>query len=380
MVYPNIESRSAAQQVATTTEFLAAIFMHLSILDLLHVKQVCRQWCDCVRDLSELQPALYKRATPVKSGDNPHFKPLDEALAAEKSRGGQTFGEMFIKIGHDLERRLDLLVGSGTADGKTFDNQSGWLRQLDHYKTAFNMIILCHHRTPHGPNPSISLHSAAPRAMPEMGGVHCGKCHTFHFSFQWDNLHPMLRFLKHTPFLCIDGYNSTIDIRLIGPNLPYSTDIEPKYQVFQTAMDLAEQVEDVDSICTTSGLKHDIGIQPSGLRLSAAVGHSPHHSSTGTLRRSGLLIGDFLEGLMWCTRKLALDVQTDTRGVLNFIVGSTERGLKAAEDPIEPNALAEAQARVTAMNERIAVMEARSALWRQAQRGTGPLGSRFGTL
>jgi len=132
-------------------------------------------------------------------------------------------------------------------------------------------------------------------------------------------------------------------------------------------MDLAERLEDVDSICAKSGLQHDIGIQPLGLRLSVAVDKVDlddrlFYYSTGTLRRSGLLIRDFLEGIMWGSRHLAITVQTD------------------ALTEIEPDALADAQVRVMAMNERIAVMEARSALWRQAQRGPDRTSRRYGAF
>lgn len=356
MVYPNVESRSAAQQVTTTPELLGAIFIHLSIFDLLHVKQVCRRWRDCVRNLNELQPALYKRATPVKPGDNPHFKPLNQAIAAAISSDGPPFGELVLKIGREFEQRLELLVGPETADGKTFDNQRGWLQKLDFYQTAFWMIAHFDYRN-HDRNTIMTI----------MEPLHCGKCHTFHLCFQWNNLHPLLQFLKDVPLLCIDGYNSTVAIRLRSPISDWWEGIEPRYQVFQNVMDLAERLEDVDSICAKSGLQHDIGIQPSGLRLSVAVDQINDdrlfYYSTGTLRRSGVLIRDFLEGIMWGSRHLAITVQTD------------------ALTEIEPDALADAQVRVMAMNEHIAVMEARSALWRQqAQRGTGPLGRRFGTL
>jgi len=357
MVYPNVESRSTAQQVTTTPELLGAIFIHLSIFDLLHVKQVCTRWHDCVRNLSELQPALYKRATLVKPGDNPHFKPLNQAIAAATSFDGPPLGELLLKIGHEFDQRLGSLVGPDTADGNTFDNQSGWLQKLDFYQTACFMINHSKYRD-HERN----------TIMPKMGSLHCGKCHTFHLCFQWNDLHPLLRFLKDIPYLCIDGYNSTVAIRLRRPSLDWWEGIETRYQVFQNIMDLAEQLEDVDSICAKSGLQHDIGIQPSGLRLSVAVDQIDlddrlHYYSTGTLRRSGLLIRDFLEGIMWGSRHLAITVQTD------------------ALTEIEPDALADAQVRVMAMNERIAMMEARSELWRQhAQRGTGRLGRRFGTL
>ena len=101
MVLPSCHLTSAEARLASLPELLGAIFVNLTILDLVRVQQVCRRWRwrDCVRNVSELQPALYKRATPVVAGDNPHFEDLDEDNTSVQPEGSMPLREHLNDVG-----------------------------------------------------------------------------------------------------------------------------------------------------------------------------------------------------------------------------------------------------------------------------------------
>ena len=124
MTYPSIHARLATLQVTATPELLGTILIHLSIFDLLRVERVCKQWRDCVRDVRAIQPALYKCALAVEPGDNPHFKPLDEATANLTYRS-LPFGEQLNDTGHSLEQGARSLLKPDTAVENTFGKKGG---------------------------------------------------------------------------------------------------------------------------------------------------------------------------------------------------------------------------------------------------------------
>jgi len=355
MTYPSIHARLATLQVTVTPELLGTIFIHLSIFDLLRVERVCKQWRDCVRDVRAIQPALYKCALAVEPGDNPHFKPLDEATANLTYRS-LPFGEQLNDTGHSLEQGARSLLKPDTAVEKTFGKKGGAFRLYDLHRRIFTPAVL--HR--------LSTPDAASTFMSNIGDVHCVKCGTFHLGFRWQNLHPLLRFLEYIPNLCIGGSNAIITIRL-GYHGTLYQEAEPLYKVFQNAIDLAEHVEVVKSMCADYQLTHDVGIQPAGFLLSVAPEFTYILHSWGKLRQSGLLIGDFLEGLMWCSHATAIKAQAGIQHEVAMLQGKISWGLELNQT--EQNALADLQAKITAMEQRMAAMEAYSALWRQQARG-----------
>jgi hypothetical protein len=78
------------------------------------------------------------------------------------------------------------------------------------------------------------------------------------------------------------------------------------YRIFDQAMELAENLERVDSICKRSHLAQDIGVQPLGQVLSVTFRIHYQRKLWTTSRVSGLTMSEFLGSLMLCTRALAM--------------------------------------------------------------------------
>jgi hypothetical protein len=112
-------STSAGAQLASIPELVGAIFINLAIIDLVRVQQVCRRWRDCVRNVSELQPALYKRAISITPGNNPHFEDADaHTYSNVLYTESETLSHYLNAIGSQLSREVLELIMPNQIDCK----------------------------------------------------------------------------------------------------------------------------------------------------------------------------------------------------------------------------------------------------------------------
>jgi hypothetical protein len=60
------------------SEILEHILLNLNVHDVLRAAAVSRFWRDCIAETPSLQRLLFKRATPIVAGTDPHFHQLVE--------------------------------------------------------------------------------------------------------------------------------------------------------------------------------------------------------------------------------------------------------------------------------------------------------------
>jgi hypothetical protein len=182
-------SISAGAQLASIPELVGAIFINLTILDLVRVQQVCRRWCDCVRNVSEFQPALYKQAIPITPGDNPDFEDADYHDPGILYTDSQTLGQHLNAIGSQLSRKaLELIRPDGIDRKRTLDAGtpesdvfSSYLCLQERFRYNFSRVFGNTDQRETWPEKATS--------------AYCNNCQNFHTKFRWHNLHPLLRFL-----------------------------------------------------------------------------------------------------------------------------------------------------------------------------------------
>jgi hypothetical protein len=123
-------------------EILEHILLNLNIHDVLRATAVSRFWRDCIAETPSLQRLLFKRATPIVTGTDPHFHQLVEV----HRRLPVSHARLMVEAFHQqLWRHLNRPTPSVTAERE--DQYTQFLAEqwglVDHYATICGDPFLC---------------------------------------------------------------------------------------------------------------------------------------------------------------------------------------------------------------------------------------------
>jgi hypothetical protein len=257
MTLSSSHSTSAGAQLASIPELVGAIFINLTIIDLVRVQQVCRRWRDCVRNVSGLQPALYKRAISITPGDNPHFEDADvHTYSNVLYTESETLSQHLNAIGSQLSREvLELIMPNQIDCKRKLDSDAPESEVLHNYRSSQELL---QYRFSWQPGNTDQQRETWPE---NATSAFCKNCKVIHSKFRWQNLHSLLRILEHTPYVCVDGDGPNISLHHVS-QLSETADLRTWFKLFQKSMDVCEYVHHLFRIAKRSKLHNDSLIQP----------------------------------------------------------------------------------------------------------------------
>jgi hypothetical protein len=198
---------TATASVLRLPELLDMIFNYLDFNDLLRVTQVCKLWNDSVQESPYTKPRIFKTPKLIKDGSNPHFESfsfIEERLSENSSQAS--------------------------------------LRQIHSQFLSNEFYDASEHRRGVQDRSRAIRRGAGP--ISTLIPYYCQDCHSLHEIFQYQHLHPLLRFLGKAEFLCIKGFDSTLSLNFesVDDDIPQPSDIQGFYELHMHIVDIRNRL------------------------------------------------------------------------------------------------------------------------------------------
>jgi hypothetical protein len=303
-------SHADTHECVYVEELIEMVFINLSYHDLRRVQTVSHLWKDFVTRSRKLQKQLYKIPTKDLPRNDPHFE-----LASPEHRAITNQDLLLDWVADDQGTVLSqLTVPSNTPHLDAipmvfvwyFENIAsrpspesgmiigGWVESWQE-AVHLGLAVLADNLT----------HAHDLGANPGLSELLCDTCSYPHSPFAYSNLHPALLMLDTFPLCCIQGYGSTLFLRVAGDHAKDFATKKSKKE-FRLMVGFCKQLKAICDAIECSSLGRDFVTCPVSKRLvGTEVGfytYSLGSFPVDLCKEDGLVVADIVGPLVLWVR------------------------------------------------------------------------------
>lgn len=197
------QNRLSVCHFPDVAELLENILLKLDTQGIATATGVCSFWKACIGGSRPLMRKLFKIATQVKDGDNPHFSALTEA-----SRNA-----IIPRYNYQGQNLWNLVRSFEDTQLTNLHEVTGEYLKKDKYRKELRIISEPYWEAMYEIRAGfrgVRIPNGWPVGLREL---HCDFCDCWHTSFQFENLHPLFEFLENMT-MCFRGHGSQLMVGL----------------------------------------------------------------------------------------------------------------------------------------------------------------------